>query len=102
MDGLKTEDRQGLELVRSMARGEQPWNTGLIPSLVGTQVLALTLCQELERNKKYEGRIPDPAPLRVLAESAADRLLAGTGTAADWRSVAEYCTDQIRANILDR
>jgi len=102
MAGLTQDDRQGLELVRRMARGEQHWNTGLIPSLVGTQVLALTLCQELERNTKYEGRIPDPAPLRVLAESACDRLLAGSGTAADWRVIAEFATEQIRSNILEK
>lgn len=102
MADLTQDDRQGLELVRRMARGEQHWNTGLIPSLVGTQVLALTLCQELERNTKYEGRIPDPAPLRVLAEAASDRLLAGSGTAADWRMIAEFATDQIRSNILEK
>lgn len=102
MADLKSEDRAALELLRQVARREIGWSTTLVPSIVGAQGLALIRSAPLPKAPNYQGRIPDPVPLRVAAEFAADRLLADGDAGDDWRIIAEYATELIRSNILEK
>lgn len=88
--------------IRELARGERPWHKDLIPLVAAAQADALINSSSLKgRPPQYGGRMPDPQPLRTLAEQACVRILAQTATGADYRAVAEYAADLIRSQILE-
>ena len=92
-----------LERVRRLSRGQEGWSQIALSSVLAVQAMGLIKSHSLQASRiPYGSGIPDPKPLRVLAEECCDVVLENPdhGDGSTWRTLAEYCAELIRQHML--